>query len=100
MSPPTELKKGFFSRLSWIKHYSMAVRSAGVRPKALIQAQNRKYIAKFSSSTDLYSVVKAEFIAMRLAALAGLNVAPVQLTKAAGKDVLLIERFDRIPKTQ
>ena len=70
----------------------------GARPKALIQDQNRKYIAKFSSSTDLYSVVKAEFIAMRLAALAELNVAPVQLTKAVGKDVLLIERFDRIPK--
>ena len=70
----------------------------GARPKALIQDQNRKYIAKFSSSTDLYSVVKAEFIAMRLAALAELNVAPVQLTKAVGKDVLLIERFDRIWK--
>ena len=70
----------------------------GARPKALIQDQNRKYIAKFSSSTDLYSVVKAEFIAMRLAALAELNVAPVQLTKAVGKDVLLIERFDRIRK--
>lgn len=40
-----------------------------------------------SSSADLYSVVKAEFIAMRLAALAGLNVAPVQLTKTVGKDV-------------
>ena len=70
----------------------------GARPKALIQDQNRKYIAKFSSSTDLYSVVKAEFIAMRLAALAELNVAPVELTKAVGKDVLLIERFDRIWK--
>ena len=70
----------------------------GARPKALIQDQNRKYIAKFSSSTDLYNVVKAEFIAMRLAALAELNVAPVQLTKAVGKDVLLIERFDRIWK--
>ena len=70
----------------------------GARPKALIQDQNKKYIAKFSSSTDLYNVVKAEFIAMRLAALAELNVAPVQLTKAVGKDVLLIERFDRIPK--
>ncbi len=70
----------------------------GARPKALIQDQDRKYIAKFSSGTDLYSVVKAEFIAMRLAALAELNVAPVQLTKAAGKDVLLIERFDRFPK--
>jgi serine/threonine-protein kinase HipA len=33
---------------------------------------------------------------MRLAALSGLDVAPVKLVKAAGKDVLLIERFDRI----
>ncbi len=70
----------------------------GARPKALIQDQGKKYVAKFSSSTDLYSVVKAEFIAMRLAELAGLNVAPVKLTKAANKEVLLIERFDRVPK--
>lgn len=70
----------------------------GARPKALIQDQGKKYVAKFSSSSDLYSVVKAEFIAMRLAQLAGLNVAPVKLTKAANKDVLLIERFDRVPK--
>ncbi|TNC82834.1 MAG: phosphatidylinositol kinase [Oleiphilus sp.] len=70
----------------------------GARPKALIQDQGRKYVAKFSSSTDLYSVVKAEFIAMRLAEIAGLNVAPVKLVKAANKDVLLIERFDRQPK--
>jgi len=33
---------------------------------------------------------------MRLAALAGLNVAPVKLSDAANKDVLLIERFDRV----
>ena len=70
----------------------------GARPKALIQDQGKKYVAKFSSSADLYSVVKAEFIALRLAALAGLNVAPVKLVKAANKDVLLIERFDRLPK--
>ena len=70
----------------------------GARPKALIQDHGKKYVAKFSSTTDLYSVVKAEFIAMRLARLAGLNAAPVRLTKAANKDVLLIERFDRVPK--
>jgi serine/threonine-protein kinase HipA len=46
--------------------------------------------------TDLYSVVKAEFIAMRLAALAGLAVASVSLAAAAHKDVLLVERFDRV----
>ncbi|WP_425404327.1 type II toxin-antitoxin system HipA family toxin [Hwanghaeella sp.] len=67
----------------------------GARPKALIDADDRKFIAKFSSGVDLYSVVKAEFIAMRLAARCGLDVAPVALTHAAGKDVLLIERFDR-----
>lgn len=67
----------------------------GARPKALIEGHRRKYIAKFSSSSDLYSVVKAEFIAMRLARLAGIDAAPVKLVNAAGKDVLLIERFDR-----
>lgn len=67
----------------------------GARPKALIQSDSRKYIAKFSTSSDLYSVVKAEYVAMRLAGLVGLNVAPVSLERAAGKDVLLVERFDR-----
>ncbi len=68
----------------------------GARPKALIEHQNKKYIAKFSSTTDLYSVVKAEFVAMRLAKLSGLHAAEVDMTSALGKDVLLIERFDRI----
>lgn len=69
----------------------------GARPKAQILKQDRKYIAKFSSGADLYNVVKAEFIAMRLASIAGLNVAPVDLVEAANKDVLLVERFDREP---
>lgn len=67
----------------------------GARPKALIEDHGTKYVAKFSSGSDFYSVVKAEFIAMRLAALAGINVAPVKLVRAAQKDILLIERFDR-----
>jgi serine/threonine-protein kinase HipA len=70
----------------------------GARPKALLQHQGKKYVAKFSSGNDLYNVVKAEFIAMQLAQLAGLRVAPVRLVKAANRDVLLIERFDREPK--
>lgn len=68
----------------------------GARPKAQIEAGDKKYIAKFSSTTDLYNVVKAEFIAMRLGVLAGLNVASVSLTRSMNKDVLLIERFDRV----
>ena len=68
----------------------------GARPKALLESDGHKYIAKFSTSTDLYSVVKAEFIAMRLAVMAGLHVAPVKLLNVAGKDVLMVERFDRV----
>ena len=67
----------------------------GARPKAMIQEGDTKMIAKFSSQTDTYNVVKAEYVAMRLAARAGLDVAPVRLVHAAGKDVLLVERFDR-----
>lgn len=72
----------------------------GARPKALTEDLGKKFIAKFSSGTDVYSVVKAEYLAMRLAALAGLHVAPVKLVTAANKDVLLIERFDREKRPQ
>jgi len=66
----------------------------------LIDGSARKYIAKFSATGDTYSVIKAEFIAMRLAALAGLGVAPVKLEPAGQKTVLLIERFDRVKTRQ
>lgn len=68
----------------------------GARPKALIEDHGMKYIAKFSSTSDTYNVVKAEYVAMRLAEIAGLDVAPVRMVGASGKDVLLIQRFDRI----
>ena len=67
----------------------------GARPKALIQDGQDKFIAKFSAANDIMAVVKAEYIAMRLAAEVGLDVAPVRLTTASGKDVLLVRRFDR-----
>jgi serine/threonine-protein kinase HipA len=70
----------------------------GARPKALIDDGDVKYVAKFSSSTDVYSMVKAEFVAMRLARHVGLDVAPVRLRRASNKDVLLVERFDRTGK--
>ena len=62
----------------------------------MIEDGERKLIAKFPSVNDTYNVVKAEYVAMRLAAKVGLDVAPVRLARAAGKDVLLIERFDRV----
>ena len=67
----------------------------GARAKATIASGDKKYIAKFSSQNDIYNVVKAEYVAMRLAAQVGINAAPVSLKRVAGRDVLLVERFDR-----
>ncbi len=72
----------------------------GARPKALLRDAGRALIAKFSSSTDTYSVVKGEFTAMELAHRAGLDVARVELERLMGRDVLLVERFDRVPNTK
>jgi serine/threonine-protein kinase HipA len=82
------------SELDQALHHGSSI--GGARPKALIEDGAVKHVAKFSSSTDLYSVVKGEFIAMKLAALCGINAASVSLVRAAHKEVLLVERFDRI----
>jgi serine/threonine-protein kinase HipA len=68
----------------------------GARPKALLTDGNRHLVAKFSSTTDTRPVVKAEAMAMLFAARAGLNVAPVEVQRVDGRDVLLVERFDRV----
>lgn len=67
----------------------------GARPKALLDDGEAKLVAKFSSTTDTFPVVRGEFVAMELARRAGLTVAPVRLAEAHGRDALLVERFDR-----
>lgn len=67
----------------------------GARPKATLVDGGRSLIAKFSSSTDSYPVVRAEAAAMDLARRTGLHVAATELRQVIGRDVLLVERFDR-----
>lgn len=69
----------------------------GARPKALLDDGARRLIAKFSSTTDAFPVVQGEFVATRLASLAGLNVAKVEMTESLGRKIMLVERFDRLP---
>ena len=60
--------------------YGTAVGGAG--PKAVISTRDKEYVAKFSLNTDLYNIVKAEFIAMGLARIVGLVVSSVKLKTA------------------
>ncbi len=69
----------------------------GARPKATLVHGERHLIAKFSSITDNYPVMKAEAVAMELARRVGLNVAGTELVRVAGREVLLVDRFDRGP---
>lgn len=68
----------------------------GARPKALLDDRGRKCIAKLSSSTDRFPVVRCERAAMVLADRCGLAVARTELAACAGRDVLVVERFDRV----
>ena len=67
----------------------------GARPKALITDGPKDLIAKFSVSTDAYPWMQAEALGMALAARCGIDIASTRFTRAAGRDVLLVERFDR-----
>lgn len=72
--------------------------AGGARPKATILHDQRQWLAKFPSvrdPTDLPSNPKLEKSALDLAELAGLTVPQRRLIHVAGKDVLLVERFDR-----
>lgn len=67
----------------------------GARPKALIDRGDEKLIAKFSTASDPYPVVRAEGVAMELARRVGLAAAHTEVTSSLGRDVLLVRRFDR-----
>jgi serine/threonine-protein kinase HipA len=70
----------------------------GARPKVLLEDDGRQLIAKLSSTTDPYPVVKAEAVGMELARRAGVRVPATELVTSLGRDVLLVERFDRTDK--
>jgi len=67
----------------------------GARPKVLIGDGDAQFIAKLSTSTDTYPVVKAEAASLELARRVGIDVPESRLTTSLGREVLLVERFDR-----
>jgi len=72
----------------------------GARPKVLLSDGGVEHIAKFSVSSDPYSIVKAEAAGMELAKRVGIDVPSSRVVKSLGRDVLLIERFDRTSSGQ
>ncbi len=67
----------------------------GARPKAVVLDANKLLIAKFPSPKDEWDVELWEFLSLRMAIKAGIDVPNFRLEKVLGKNVLLIDRFDR-----
>ncbi len=67
----------------------------GARPKAVVEDSDSLWIAKFSSREDRWNQPVVEHALLNLARICGLHVAASKLTRVAGKDVLLVRRFDR-----
>lgn len=67
----------------------------GARPKTVIEDNKNLWIAKFSSPQDRWNQPIVEHALLNLAKKCGLHVADSKIVSVAGKDVLLVRRFDR-----
>lgn len=69
--------------------------AGGERPKTTLVHDGRLWLTKMQSRGDRPALPAREFVAMRLARMAGLSVAEVELHTFGAHQVLLVERFDR-----
>ena len=67
----------------------------GMRPKCTIEDTNKLWIAKFPSRGDQYSNALIEASIMKIAKISGITVPLIRTESINGKDIFLIERFDR-----
>jgi serine/threonine-protein kinase HipA len=72
----------------------------GARPKATIEDNDCLWIAKFGSPHDRWNQPLVEHAFLKLARECGLHVAESKLCTVSGKDVLLVQRFDRHKTTR
>jgi serine/threonine-protein kinase HipA len=67
----------------------------GSRPKAVIQDDDGLWVAKFNTAGDRWNNTRVEHAMLRLARECGITTAESRIEPVAGRDVLLIKRFDR-----
>jgi len=67
----------------------------GARPKTVVEDETGLWIAKFSRPDDRWNNPRVEHAMLELARGCGLSVARSRIETVGGKDVLLVQRFDR-----
>lgn len=67
----------------------------GARPKTVIEDDGSLWVAKFGRLDDRWNVPRVEHGMLALAAACNLTVADSRIETVAGRDVLMVRRFDR-----
>jgi serine/threonine-protein kinase HipA len=67
----------------------------GARPKAVVEDASGLWIAKFNVAADAWNSARVEHAMLTLARRCGLTTADSRVVEIAGRDVLLVRRFDR-----
>src|ERR1019366_8013533 len=67
----------------------------GARPKATLEDDRRLWLGKFPEKADRCNLQRIEYATLQLARKCGLNVCNARIETIGGKDVLMVERFDR-----
>ena len=67
----------------------------GARPKAVVEHEQDLWLTKFTRQDDRWNHPRVEHGLLKLAKACNLTVADSKITTVAGRDVLLVRRFDR-----
>ncbi|HEY8707233.1 MAG TPA: type II toxin-antitoxin system HipA family toxin [Burkholderiaceae bacterium] len=67
----------------------------GARPKAVVEDEAGLWIAKFNRPDDTWNSARVEHAMLILARACGLTTSESHVVEVAGRDVLLVKRFDR-----
>lgn len=67
----------------------------GARPKAVVEDHDALWVAKFNRADDPWNSARVEHAMLTLARTCGLATAESRVVEVAGRDVLLVKRFDR-----
>jgi serine/threonine-protein kinase HipA len=67
----------------------------GARPKAVVEDSDALWLAKFNRRDDRWNSARVEHAMLALARTCGLDVAYSKIEQAGGRDILMVQRFDR-----
>ena len=67
----------------------------GARPKATIEHGDRLWVGKFPEKGDRFNLQRVEYATIELARRCGIAACNARLQPVGGRDVLMVERFDR-----